>query len=521
MPEWITSKHSTALGVDEFFQDYHYEEFLECVEALMVSQEPHIRIPSLQHMRKLPGLCIMPQTNQFLHRSHYLTSDNTIASRSIRILHTLVNRIKRDWSSDSVWLEIHNLLRETFIPTNIRSKRLRPNGSVSMLSFERLVKEVEASEKEHDIEREKQGQLSSSLDSENEHQPLEKGEPLHKSRSSSYPASSYQSQVVSSASYYDLQVPDLFDDARRCWKLIGWIFQCSSIDDSEFKYRWRQLQPFLQVVIDFLELDELIMTTTSQNCKLTDMDVSNHSIIKLWTDFGGVHHSEIIRSILSTVNEDGTSEFSPLLQGEPDNFPINEVNPCSHECIFLRSRLFDLVITSYKKDNNITLYKEQRLEEFIDDTIHYFTKDYLCSMLMPKSFNHVCTLSRLAWCTCLDSPNRFLYITGIIDYKLAKAILSIKPRRYLVFSHPQDTVISLIKLQVDLICRLYSAPDGRLSGDNSSDNHQQLISAYKKGHQLRLEWLAKRQHKSKPHISLELQQLESSLEGLIKCFIQP
>jgi hypothetical protein len=100
--------------------------------------------------------------------------------------------------------------------------------------------------------------------------------------------------------------------------------------------------------------------------------------------------------------------------------------------------------------------------------------------------------------------------------KLIKSILSAKPGRYLVLSQPQETLISLVKLHADLIGRLCA----ETSIHKSDPDKRQLLSAYGKGHQLRLEWLAKRLHKSRVRPPPELEQLELSLQAMITCLIE-
>lgn len=496
MPVWITSRFSTAIGVDDFFTDFHYEEFLECLEALVVNRCPQLSIPSLEHLKKLPSLCVMPQTHQFLRRSHYLTSDSTVAARSLRILQALVTWIGENWTTNPQAVEIYDVFRLVFLPAT-KSKRMRHSGAARR-AFERLIKEVDAKEREH---AEQEAEDVKDEENHEMHNDPEEHESPESGALTDIPPIDLAKKEFDNMSYYDVAVPDLFEDARLIWNMVGWMLQCSTISTLEYTYRWKQFKPFLEMVVRFLEIDQQITRQRRENGN-SESRKQKHALIEVWTN-SGVHHSDILRAILASVNEDGTLDFSPELEGEPD-LPSVESMP-SPDSALLRSRLLDLVMNSFQGDGT-------RLSEFIEDSALYFAKEYTHFMLVPLSLFIPCTLGRLAWSVCLDERIRLLYILQSMNLKAVISVLSTKPGR-LMFSRPQDSLLCLLKVHIDLISCLYQDDTIKLNDLQKTS----LLEAYDRGYELRKQWFNKRLHTSQHSHPPEWSQFESSLQAMIEC----
>lgn len=466
MSVWIDSSQSSGIEIDELASGRYYEEFLRVVENCLLSNDPNINLPSINHLQLLAQLAVLQTTQYNALGNKFVTSDLDVSRYSLKLLSQIWNLVQhgsRVINRTEAYSQFVNAFKIVEKEENNQvSKRLKYRSKVHEDSRYKASSDDEVelcdelnNDDEDMNESSDKGSVNLELDLKDIGIDLSDDE-----------FNDEEYDLTEKMPVFDNQpIEPLFDSHYRIWELIGWAFTCSTISDPYYFNRWQQYKPFLEFLIILLENNFM------------SAPVSEHSVVYSWIQ--ALDHVTIIESILAVLPQKLKLKFEPVFAKERPvkSMKLPEaIEPrVDQDAVMLRSRFLKLVISACEKESRVPF----NAEELIEACDTHFNSDWIRSVLIGDPH----CLSRIALSRTLNPKLRKEYVllnphSADIDRHLMMSVLypdlnSIGKTMY-VF-----TFENLMLMIVDIINH----------SSNSSYQQKELRQMYDEGAKGRKKWL--------------------------------
>ncbi|CAN6616291.1 hypothetical protein TRVA0_006S02652 [Trichomonascus vanleenenianus] len=260
---WLGNKQVSGKHLDPESTDY--ERFLTVLEAQITNALPRVKLPSKPDVLKLCSLSVFPKAYYSSIAARFATSDLCIALRSVRLVQRVHLALKYDPGSGlPVSDNALNRAREEFydcFSTNVQLGASKPRRAAKVPPRKPLPSFGAASTTSVEEKQESLaalGELEDLLGSDLEGTDTDDAE------------DTYSGEIEVPDLTGDL--PHLFTSIEGVWNMVGWAFTCSTVPHPDFVRIWRQMEPFLQFILEMLEQNYIWVEADQLGYQLSRLD---------------------------------------------------------------------------------------------------------------------------------------------------------------------------------------------------------------------------------------------------------